>query len=145
MNDLDYLITNSEDSILKEYSYASGELTILLYLTEIDQTINLKIKTDCLSFDNHYLEKEEELYRTCRIEIQELLNVLSVEHAVYLPSTTFPELMKDAKFNYSLAYGKRSTEIKYIFSLTGYGKLISCLLLDLNCIAIKPDNPLRPM
>jgi len=106
MNYLDYLITNSEDSILKEYSYASGELTILLYLTEIDQTINLKIKTDCLSFDNHYLEKGEELYRTCRIEIQELLNALSVEHAVYLPSTTFPELMKDAKFNYSLAYGK---------------------------------------
>ena len=132
------IIDNSGDSILEKYTYSEGILTINLYLTDLERKVEIKIKTDILSFNNYYLEKREELYRTCRIEIQDLLNVLSIESKsnIYIPSSTFGKLMNETRLNYSLAYGKKSSELKYIFSLVGYGRLLSCLLTDLDCIAI---------
>jgi len=136
MVNLEYLISNSGDSILEDYLYSRGVLTITLNLTEINKIIKLRIKTEHLLFDKFYLEKENIAYRTCRIEIQELSNILSIKNGVYIPSDTFGKFMNETKQNYNLAYGRKATDLKYIFSLLGYGRLVSCLLSDLNCIEL---------
>lgn len=136
MVNLEYLINDSEELFLEKYSYSKGILTILLDVSEIERKVVLDIKTDHLSFDSFYLEKKEEMYRICRIEIQNLLNVLSVENDMYVPSSMFGKLMNESRSNYNLAYGKKSSELKYVFCLIGYGKLVSCLLSDLDHIKI---------
>ena len=137
MTSLNNIVNSSGDSILREYSYSKGILSVTLNLTEFDKYVKFSIKTDYLAFDNFYIEKNEYLYRVCRIEIQELLEVISVENGFYVPSNTFSKLMKEAKLNYNLAYGKKTSELKYIFSVKGYGQLISCLLFDLNSIKME--------
>ncbi|NMH87388.1 hypothetical protein [Flavivirga algicola] len=134
------IIDNSGDSVLEEYFYSKGILTIALDVTELEKKIKIEIKTGDISFSNYYLEKKEELYRTCRIEIQELSSVLLVENSFYVPSKTFGKLMTESRLDYNLAYGKKNSDIKYIFSLVGYDRLVSCLLPDLNCITIEIET-----
>ncbi|SEJ68634.1 hypothetical protein SAMN04487995_5914 [Dyadobacter koreensis] len=95
------------------------------------------IKSGDLSFDSFYLDNKEDLQRTFRIEIKELSKVLSVENGIYLPSTSFGKIMQASKPNYTLAYGRQKSEVNYIFSLIGYGNLISCLILDTSSIVIE--------
>lgn len=137
MVNLDDLINNSGDSIVTEYLYSDGILKIILNVTEVDKNLMLIIKSGDLSFDSFCLDNKEDIYRTCRIEIQELSKVLSVENGIYIPSTSFGRMMRDSKLNYNLAYGRQKSKVNYIFSLIGYGNLISCLILDTNSITIE--------
>ena len=137
MINLDDLINNSGDSIVTEYSYSAGILKIILNVTEVGKSLMLIIKSGDLSFDSFCLDNKEDIYRTCRIEIQELSKVLSVENGIYIPSTSFGRIMQESKSNYNLAYGRKKSKVNYIFSLIGYGNLISCLILDTNSITIE--------
>lgn len=136
MVNLEYLINNSGDSIINEYSYSGGILKIILNVTEVDKNLMLLIKSEDLSFDSFCLDNKEDMYRTCRIEIQELSKVLSVENGIYIPPTSFGRIMQEAKLNYNLAYGRKKSKVNCIFSLIGYGTLISCLISDINSIRI---------
>jgi len=49
---------------------------------------------------------------------------------------TFGKLMRESRLNYNLAYGKKSSKFRYIFSLKGYYNLVSCLISDLDAISI---------
>ncbi|MGC4129626.1 MAG: hypothetical protein QM564_08730 [Bergeyella sp.] len=137
MINLEYLIKNSGDSILENYSYSKGILALILNIEELNKKLKIKIKTEYLSFNNFYIGKNEELYRTCRIELEDLTKVLSVENGIYLPSINFGKMMNESKSHYNLAYGKKISELKEIFSLVGYGKLVSCLISELNDIIIE--------
>lgn len=129
MIDLDFLIEKSGDSILESYLYSDGVLTLILITDELNEKFKLKIKTQWLSFNDFYLnQKEDDIYRTCRIDIQDLSKVLSVKSNIYIPSDNFGDMMKECKSHYNLAYGKKSSEFGQIFSLVGYDKLISCLV-----------------
>lgn len=136
MEILDEIINNSGDSILEKYSYSEGTLTIDLDLTELDKKVKIRIRTDSLSFNDYYLNKKGDLYRTCRVELQELVNTLSLENGIYVPSKDFGRLMSETKLRLNLAYGKKSSEIRYIFSLVGYDRIITCTVRDLACINI---------
>lgn len=140
MLSLQYLIENSGDSILDNYTYSGGILAINLCLGDSDKKVLIEIKTDVMSFRNYYLDKIEEMHRTCRIEIQELSNNLSIENGIYLPSNIFGKFMNEKKLNYHLAYGEKVNSMKFIFSLVGYDRLISCLISDESCIKIKEMN-----
>lgn len=136
MEILDKIVSNSGDSILESYSYSNGVLTIGLELAELDKQVEIRIKTDSLSFNNFYSEKIENMLRTCRVEVQNLEDVLTVKNGIYVPSDDFGKLMKETRLNYNLAYGRKAVELKYIFSLVGYDRLVSCLLSNLNCVMI---------
>lgn len=131
------IIQNSGDSILEKYCYLDGVLTIDLDLPELDKKVKIRIRTDSLLFNNYYLEKKEDLYRTCRLEFQELLNILSIENCIYVPSNDFGKLMNETRLSYNLAYGKKTSEVKYLFSLTGYNRLVSCVVANLACLSIE--------
>ncbi|HRI48380.1 MAG: hypothetical protein IPK11_00325 [Ignavibacteria bacterium] len=134
MEEFNKVIDNSGDSILERYFYSNGVLIVELDLSEIDKKARLTIRTDNLSFNNFYLGEDKELYRTCRIKFQELLNILSLENDIYVPSKDFGKLMKETRLRLNIAYGMKFSEIKYIFSLVGYGSLITCTVSDLDCI-----------
>jgi hypothetical protein len=136
MRSLADIIDSSGDSLLETYAYANGFLTVKLTLGETEQKVELAMPTEHLSFDACCLAKKEDLYRTCRIVIQDLSQVISVANGVYVPAPDFGKLMQQAKANYNLAYGKKASHWKYLFSLIGYGHLVSCLLADLEAVSI---------
>lgn len=141
METLSKIINSSGDSLLEKYSYSEGVLIVYLDLPELDKKVRVRIRTDSLSFNNYYFdEKKEYLYRTCRIEFQELSNILSLENGIYVPSKEFGKLMNETRLRLNLAYGKKSSEVKYIFSLVGYDRLITCTVSDLACIDIVDIN-----
>jgi len=135
MTTLEYIMNRSGDSIFKGCLYSEGVLLLDLELTELDRQINLRIKTEDMSFDNRHAYDDTAIYKTCRIEIQ-ALDILSQENGIYIPPDSFGKLMRESRLNYHLAYGKKSSEFKYIFSLRGYYNLVSCLISDLDTISI---------
>ncbi|MEA5403388.1 hypothetical protein VB776_10705 [Arcicella sp. DC2W] len=140
MLNLEYIVENSGDSTLESYTYSGGLLTVNIDLGDFDKEVLIKIRTDGMSFKSYYLDKIEALYRTCRIEIQELTGILSVENGMYVPSNNFGEFMNEKKLNYHLAYGEKTSSMKYMFSLVGYDRLLSCLVSDLDCITLEEVN-----
>lgn len=134
--DVEFVISNSGDAVLENYYHAEGRLTLTLYLTEVEQWCKLVINTDCFAGSKHCFEKKDGLYRTCRIELVELKDKLSSQNGFFVPSPTFGEFMKEARVNYNLAYGRKTSEVKYIFSLVGYGVLVSCLVKDVKDIVV---------
>jgi hypothetical protein len=135
--DINDLVRSSGDSILEHYQYSDGILTIRLYADELDRKIEIFLKTNALLFEPSYFEKSEEAFRTCRIEIIDIQSVLSSQNGLYIPSNTFEKFMGETKAGYNLAYGKKTSEVKFIFSLVGHGRLITCLLYDFHQIEIK--------
>lgn len=140
MLSLDDIIKNSGDSSLESYKYSEGVLILIINLNDIENKILFKIKTDSMSFNNSFLYKEEELYRTCRIEIQELSNALQIENGIYIPSKLFGKLMNEKRLNFHLAYGEKTNNVNYIFTLVGYERFVSCLISDLSCISFEEIN-----
>lgn len=134
MKDLMFVVDHSGDSILKDYHYKNQFLTLILYLSEFDRIIKFQIETNDISFNNFYLQKNNSIFRTCRIEINKLENSLLVENNFYVPPCNFAKVMIEAKSNLNLAYGKKVKEVNYIFSLVGYGVLISCLIYNFDSI-----------
>jgi len=137
MMSLEELIDRSGDSIIEGYTYSDGILNIALYIAELEKKLKISIRTETMSFNSYYLQQKNIVYRTCRIEVQVLLDILSVNHNIYIPSNIFGKLMNETKLNYNLAYGKKISEMKYIFSLVGYDRLLSCVFTDLNSIEFK--------
>lgn len=136
MIDINHILENSSDSVVESYFYSGNFLTINLTLGDLDKTIKLKIKTDSLSINNFYLEKKEELFRTCRLELRMISEILNIKNNFYMPPNEFENIMKESKQKYNLAYGKKSSEIKYILYLIGYDILLACLIKDFDCIEI---------
>ncbi|TFF39121.1 hypothetical protein [Mucilaginibacter psychrotolerans] len=136
MINLNELIYNSGDSTIEGYSYSAGILTLDLNAAEFENKIRVKIHTDMLSFNGYYLNNKIDLYKICRIEIQPLTMVLNTENGIYIPAKTFEAIMKETRLHYNLAYGKKASEFKYLFSLTGYDRIVNCLLSDLSSITI---------
>jgi len=139
MFDLKYIIENSGDSTFESYSYSKGLLTVSLFISDLEKKITIKVRTNFLSFNNYYLQKSEDLYRTCHIEIKELHKVLKIHNNIYIPSDNFGIFMKEKKLNYNLAYGILASENKYLLSITGYADLVSCVVSGLENIIIDED------
>lgn len=136
MLSLENILENSGDSILESYDYSGGLLTIQLDSDSLNTKVRIKIKTDEIVFKNDYLNRVEALYKTCRIEIQVLSDLLSTENGIYMPSGDFGTFMMEKRLNGHLAYGEKATVKKYIFSLVGYDRLVSFLVSYLDCIIL---------
>src|SRR5687768_15017596 len=96
MVNLKDIIENSGDSIIEEYVYAHGVLSIDLYRDDLNKKIKIFIRTDHVTFNNYYLAKREKLFRTCRIEIEDLRKVLSTNNGIYVPPAIFGKLMNES-------------------------------------------------
>lgn len=128
-------IEKSGDSILENYSFSDSNLIVELKC-ETDENLILSVNTDVICVNSFYLQKEEEFYRTCHIEMKQLSNVLKVKDGFFVPPADFTELLIETRANYNLAYGKKKNQYEYIFTLVGYGNLISCLIKNIDSIDV---------
>ena len=138
--DFQDLIRLSGDSEILDYNYDKGVLMIYVALQEIDGKVKIRVKTDTIFFNTLILESRELVFRTCSVKLEELALVLPSQNGFYVPSHSFGGLMQEAKSGYNLAYGRKIVESKYLLSMVGYGRLISCLVSDLNQIEFELEN-----
>ena len=115
MMNLEYIIENSGDSILECYKYSGGLLSINIDLVDLNKKMLIQIKTDSMSFNNNYLDKNEDIFRTCKIEVQDLSKFLTVNNNIYVPSNSFGKFMNEKRQNFHLAYVEKIIKMKYIF------------------------------
>jgi hypothetical protein len=59
-----------------------------------------------------------------------LNEVLETSHDYYVPNSNFGAMMKEVRSGTSLAYGKKCSQFKWLLSITGYSRLLSCLVED---------------
>lgn len=140
MRDFNFIVDRSGDSMLEEYFYSNRILTLVLNMSQFDKKVTFKIETDCLAFSIPHLDPVQDIHRTCRIEILDLLSSIELENGIYVPPRSFSKFMSDSRASYNLAYGKKATQIKYIFSLVGYERLVSCTVSDLSQIKVENFN-----
>jgi hypothetical protein len=130
------VINNSGDSLLETYAYANGRLTVELVLGENDRRVALSMPTARVAFDSAHLSSEEATIRMCAILVEDLAQVLTVANGVYTPAPGFGRFMQEARANYALAYGQKASEWTCLFSLVGYGRLVSCLSADRDAVIV---------
>lgn len=70
----------------------------------------------------------------CRIEITDLQPLLEKSNGYFVPPSDFRELMKAVRNGYSMAYGRKPEDSRWIIALTGYHQLIVCLVKALDDI-----------
>jgi len=143
--ELTELIKRSGDSKLDGYKYSDGVLAVKLIYGELEHQIQILIKTDSLIFDHQNLQRDDKVFRTCRIETIELKGKLSIENGFYVPSSNFSKFMQEVRSGFSLAYGRKASEVKFLFSLIGYGRLVSCTIsgfdqIDFNSLDSPPQS-----
>lgn len=117
---LDEIIGKSGDSELLELKYdcAKNLLEFTLDMDELNAKMSFQVVTREIRFGKVDLD-----IKVCRLELISLKDELSVNSGIYVPSTEFPKLMDETKKGFNLVYGKRISEISYILSLIGVGKI----------------------
>lgn len=128
------LAAKSGDSILDFYEFRNGALRIDLKVDELDIDLRIHILTHVV----RAIEIPSGFRATCRIELTELENNLGTQNGFYIPSSDFGKMMNEAKLGLSYAYGEKSQEVKWLFTLVGFRPLISCLVKDLQDITWQP-------
>lgn len=134
--EIDDIIINSGDSTLCEVWYNNCHLFVKLKLYEDSSEVILKIITNEISI-NESVCNEDPLIRTCFIEIIDIENYLEIKNSHYLPPIEFNKLMKLTRMNLQLAFGKKASKYKKLFSLKGYEYLLTCLIEDFSSISVQ--------
>jgi len=127
----------SGDSELLSFVYRDNLLTIHLHCDELDQEYKININTNNVITDlpSH---RSKNLYSNCRIEIEKLPDVLDTNNNYYVPPQDFGQLMNVSKKHLNYAFGKKAQDYKYLFSLIGYSRLLTCVVRNLNDIICDP-------
>ncbi len=113
---IDELVLRSGDSDLLELKYDCNKnlLEFTLDVDDLDQDISFEVVTKEVRFGNLNIRN-----KNCHLRLISLLEELSTNNGIYIPSTDFGEFMNETRKGYNLAYGKRITEISHILILTG--------------------------
>ncbi len=129
------IIKISGDSYLENYGYSDGIIKLQLELDELDRKILIKIKSSTMFFN--VPEDKEPAYRTCYMELTQLLEVLNLKNNIYVPSDDFGSFMKEKRNNLNLVYGSNSKENEFIFSLCSDIKIVSVVINKIEDISFE--------
>jgi hypothetical protein len=135
---IDDLIAKSGDSKLISYDFSDGILSIYLDLDEIDDLVVIKVITN--SVYGEQLSRKDDVLMTCRVELIELNETLCKINDYYVPSSNFGIMMKEVRSGASLAYGKKCSQSRWLLNVTGYSRLLSCLVEDLDKVVCQSSN-----
>ncbi len=69
-----------------------------------------------------------DIEKICHIELLSVSDELETKNGYYVPHDDFPKLMRSCKKGLNLAYGIKSDNKVFIFSLVGYTRLMSCVI-----------------
>ena len=124
---LDALIAGSAGSRLIGYHFESKSLTVQLFHDAIGHLLLFAIPTDTV----HGRSASSDPARsTCRIELISLESALLVRDGRYVPPTETDQFRDHARGRLTLAYGRRASEFRWLFRLSGAYPLLACLIRD---------------
>ncbi len=102
---LEHLIARSGDSILQEYKYENGFLSLKLEYDEDEMEVNFRIKTDFVKCN---VKNDKKLIsHTCRIEIIDVSKKLNTKNGIYVANADFGKFMNEIRNGLHLVYGKK--------------------------------------
>lgn len=104
----------SGDSELIDMHHDGERVRIVIRHGGTDKLVELLFQTRIL-----YVAFRRELRATCYLDIAPLRDFLEVENGVYVPSRSFPEMMREVKEHAGLAYGLRVSQYGYLLRLIG--------------------------
>ncbi len=130
------IVNISGDSTLMDITYNAGVWSIKLYIDELDKVACINITTNSAKVSSLVLSKEE-VFKTCRIEIIKINDVLNATNGILVPASNFGTFMKETREGFSLAYGLKKKCELLLFKLAGYENLMICLVNSIDDINVK--------
>jgi hypothetical protein len=136
-NSLEKLIGYSGDSLLIDYVFRDGIAQLTLNMDELEVCMVISIPTDTIRAEDisDLVKNRRTEALTCYLHIIELSTLLKTQHGYYMAPTDFVSLMKDTRLGVSLAYGRKITEVSWLFRVIGSSLLFSCLVSDTKTIS----------
>lgn len=122
------LVDTSGDSHLIEFRFNNSILEVRIFHDEFDNEVIFKIRTNTVFGAD--LSEQDDIASTCRIEFSSVKGLLSEENGYFVAAKQFSMMMKETKLHLNLAYGVKAVEKVYLFSLVGYSRILSCLVLN---------------
>ncbi len=137
---INQLIEMSGDSILEAHSFKAGVLTVKFFPFDSNFShITISIPTDYLICNISPNSNLDSAYFF--LVMKRLTDHVSIsKEGYFLPPIDFVQLMKDRKVGITLCYGRKSTEVNYLFFLQSVTPLITCLVKDPEEILIQTEK-----
>ncbi len=128
MQTLDELIARSAGARLISYTFESKELRFQLYLEGDGQLLAVAVPTDTVHGRTVSTSPERS---TCKIELFDLARYLPSLGGRYVPAPDPALFVDHARDRLTLAFGRRTSEFRYLLNLRGKYPLLACLVGDL--------------
>ena len=126
------IIDYTGDSELIDYHYNNSLLTFNLEVPDLNKEVKFEIKTNHLI--TNIFNDGDSVFKKCFVKIEELSDYLTIMNNIYIPNSDFGKMMREVKSNYNLAYGLKQSNYKYMLSLIGHKRLLSCVIKDISSI-----------
>lgn len=123
------LLSNSGDSNLLSFQFNNGVAQIEFELDELDETVQLSIKSESIFF-------KKETLNVCHLKLVKLSDLLQQNNGMYIPCSDFGQMMNETRERLNLAYGKKIKDYEYILQFRGYGVICAVLIENLDSISI---------
>ncbi len=113
--DLSELAATSGDSTLVSMLFDGREAVVEMDHAELEKRVRIRIETN-LVYTNLSSDHQG---KTCLVLISSLKDVLHSKNGVFVPAEDFGTFMKEVKEGLHLAYGLRTRQYGFVFSLVG--------------------------
>jgi hypothetical protein len=128
IHSLDSLIAGSPESQLISYSFESKELRFQLFHSAASGLLTFFVPTDTVYGRTVSADPKRSV---CRIALFDLARDLPIKSGRYTPPEATQKLFDHARDRLTLAYGRRATDCRWLFSLKNDITLLACLVQDL--------------
>jgi hypothetical protein len=125
---LDSLIAGSGESQLISYSFESKELRFQLFHTGEAGLLTFFVPTDTVYGRTVSADPKRSV---CRMAVFDLARDMPLKAGRYTPPDATQKLFDHARDRLTLAYGRRSSDCRWLFSLKSEITLLACLVQDL--------------
>jgi hypothetical protein len=125
---LDRLIARSHGSQLLSYTFESKELRFLIFHDAEEGIFEFHVPTDTVHGRTVSADPRRS---TCRVELIDLQERLAVESGRYLAPGDTNTMLDQARDRIGMAYGRRTSQWRWLLLIKGEIPLLACLVRDL--------------
>ena len=115
--------SNSGDSTLVSLLFNGTEAEVMLDHSGLEKKVLIRIKTNLI----YSSIRANETVRACFVSVSNLHDFLDSKNGVFVPSDSFGTFMDEVREGLHLAYGLRTSQYGYTFSLIGGFKFLAII------------------
>jgi hypothetical protein len=124
---LDAIAAGSSGSLLISYAFESKELRFQIFHESVGKLVVFEVPTDTVHGRSIPPDPSRSI---CRIDLIELGEKLAIRDGRYHPPDSSAQFLDHARSRLTLAYGRRSSEYRWLLRLQGQYPLLACLVHD---------------